>query len=134
MIRRMKFPDKTFSNFNHSPKAINSLITQSACVYLDLLPHVKRMLTEIFNDNWTYFLFHYTFFLPEFKLYSCICPPHERVTSWCGLYTWTRFFLSIFWEQISQPLFNDPLSYATFFQNSLQWSLETSLTVCLSQI
>ena len=27
----MKFPDKTFSNFNHSPKAINSLITQSAC-------------------------------------------------------------------------------------------------------
>ena len=43
----MKFPDKTFSNFNHSPKAINSLITQSACAYLDLLPHVKRMLTEI---------------------------------------------------------------------------------------
>ena len=46
-IRRMKFPDKTFSNFNHSLKAINSLITQSACVYLDLLPHVKRMSTEI---------------------------------------------------------------------------------------
>jgi hypothetical protein len=35
-------------DFNHSPKAINSLITQSACVYLDLLPHVKRMLTEIY--------------------------------------------------------------------------------------
>ena len=45
--QKMKFPDKTFSNFNHAPKAINSLITQSACVYLDLLPHVKRMLTEI---------------------------------------------------------------------------------------
>ena len=38
MIRRMKFPDKTLKfNFNHSPKAINSLITQSACGYLDLL-------------------------------------------------------------------------------------------------
>jgi hypothetical protein len=37
--RLMKFPDKTLKfNFNHSPKAINSLITQSACVYLDLLP------------------------------------------------------------------------------------------------
>ena len=35
-------------NFNHSPIAINSLITQSACVYLDLLLHFKRMLTEIF--------------------------------------------------------------------------------------
>ena len=45
--------------------------------------HPQRM--EIFNDNWTYFLFHYTFFLPKFKLYSCICPPHERVKSWCGL-------------------------------------------------
>ena len=53
MIRRMKFPDKTFSNFNHSPKAINSLITQSACVYLDLLPHVKRMLTEIYAGTST---------------------------------------------------------------------------------
>ena len=42
----MRFPDKTFSNFNHSPKAINSPITQSACVFLDLLPHVKRMLTR----------------------------------------------------------------------------------------
>jgi hypothetical protein len=51
MIRRMRFPNKTFSNFNHSPKAINSLITQSACVYLDLLPHVKRMLTEIYAGN-----------------------------------------------------------------------------------
>ena len=47
----MKFPDKTFSNFNHSPKAINSLITQSACVYFDLLLHVKRMLTEIYAGN-----------------------------------------------------------------------------------
>ena len=28
-------------NFNHSPIAINSLITQSACVYLDLLLHIK---------------------------------------------------------------------------------------------
>jgi hypothetical protein len=45
------------------------------------------------------------------------------------LYTRTRFFLSRFWEQIAQPLFNDPLSYATYFQNSLQWSLLTSLTV-----
>ena len=43
MIRRMRFPDKTFSNFNHSPKAINSLITQSAFVYLDLLPHVTEL-------------------------------------------------------------------------------------------
>jgi hypothetical protein len=51
MIRRMRFPDKTFSYFNHSPKAINSLITQSACVYLDLLPHVKLMLTEIYAGN-----------------------------------------------------------------------------------
>jgi phosphoribosylformylglycinamidine (FGAM) synthase-like amidotransferase family enzyme len=48
----MKFPDKTLKfNFNNSPKAINSLITQSACVYLDLLPHVKRMLTEIYAGN-----------------------------------------------------------------------------------
>jgi hypothetical protein len=30
MIRRLKFPDKTFSNFNHSLKAKNSLIAQSA--------------------------------------------------------------------------------------------------------
>ena len=75
------------------------------------------------------FLFHYTFFLPEFKLYSCICPPHEQVISWFGLYTRTRVFLLRFWEQISQPLFNDSLSYATFFQNSLQWSLYTSLTI-----
>ena len=51
MIRRMRFPDKMFSNFNHSPKAINILITQSACAYLDLLPHVKRMLTEIYAGN-----------------------------------------------------------------------------------
>ena len=28
-----------------------SLITQSACVYLDLLPHVKRMLTELYAGN-----------------------------------------------------------------------------------
>ena len=50
--RLMKFPDKTLKfNFNHSPKAINSLITQSACVYLDLLPHVKRILTEIYAGN-----------------------------------------------------------------------------------
>ena len=48
----MKFPDKTLKfNFNHSPKAINSLITQSACVYLDLLPHVKQILTEIYAGN-----------------------------------------------------------------------------------
>jgi hypothetical protein len=42
--------EQTFAllfSLNHSPKAINSLITQSACVYLDLLPRVKRMLTEI---------------------------------------------------------------------------------------
>jgi hypothetical protein len=38
-------------DFDHSPKAINSLITQSACLYLDLLPHVKRMLTEIYAGN-----------------------------------------------------------------------------------
>ena len=50
--RLMKFPYKTLKfNFNHSPKAINSLITQSACVYLDLLPHVKRILTEIYAGN-----------------------------------------------------------------------------------
>ena len=50
--RLMKFPDKTLKfNFNHSPKDINSLITQSACVYLDLLPHVKRILTEIYAGN-----------------------------------------------------------------------------------
>jgi hypothetical protein len=50
--RLMKFPDKTFKfNFNHSPKAINSLITQSACVYLDLLPQFKRILTEIYAGN-----------------------------------------------------------------------------------
>ena len=52
MIRRMKFPDKALTfNFDHPPKAINSLITQSACVYLDLLLHVKRMLTEIYAGN-----------------------------------------------------------------------------------
>ena len=38
-------------NFNHSPIAINSLITQSACVYLDLLPPIKRTLTEIYAGN-----------------------------------------------------------------------------------
>ena len=44
MIRRMKFPDKTLKfNFNHSPKAINSPITQSACVYLDLLLRVNTL-------------------------------------------------------------------------------------------
>jgi hypothetical protein len=49
IIQIMKFPDKTIKfNFNHSPKAINSLITQSACAYLDLVPRVKRMLTEIY--------------------------------------------------------------------------------------
>ena len=58
MIRRMRFPDKTFSNFNHSPKAINSLLTQSAFVYLDLLPHVKRILTEIYAGN-QYFIIQY---------------------------------------------------------------------------
>jgi hypothetical protein len=48
----MKFPDKMLKfNFNHSPNAINSLITQSACVYLDLLPRVKWMLTEIYAGN-----------------------------------------------------------------------------------
>ena len=52
MIRRMKFPDKKLKfNFNQSPKAINSIITQLACVYLDLLPHVNRMLTEIYAGN-----------------------------------------------------------------------------------
>jgi hypothetical protein len=50
--RLMKFPDKTLKfNVNHSPKAINSLITQSACVYLDLLPHVKRIWREIYAGN-----------------------------------------------------------------------------------
>ena len=50
--RLMKFPDKTLKfNFNHSLKAINSLITQSACVYLDLLPHVKRIWREIYAGN-----------------------------------------------------------------------------------
>jgi hypothetical protein len=48
------FPDKTLKfNFDHSPKAINSLITQSACVYLNLLPHVKRILTEIYAGTKT---------------------------------------------------------------------------------
>ena len=45
-------------NLNHSPIAINSLITQSACVYLDLLPHFKRMLTEmIIGRSSTKYLF-----------------------------------------------------------------------------
>ena len=40
--RLMKFPDKTLKfNFDHSPKAINSLITQSACVYLDCYRTLK---------------------------------------------------------------------------------------------
>jgi hypothetical protein len=30
---------------------------------------------------------------------SCVCPPHDRVKSWCGLYTRTRFFLPRFWEK-----------------------------------
>jgi hypothetical protein len=48
----MKFPNKTLKfNFDHSPKAINSLITQSACVFLDLLQHVKRILTKIYAGN-----------------------------------------------------------------------------------
>jgi hypothetical protein len=37
---------------------MNSLITQSACVYLDLLPHIKRMLTEIYAGN-QYFIIQY---------------------------------------------------------------------------
>ena len=41
-----------------SPIAINSLITQSACAYLDLLPHIKRMLTEIYAGN-QYFIIQY---------------------------------------------------------------------------
>jgi len=38
-------------NFNYSPVVIYSLITQSTCVYLDLLLHFKRMLTEIFPGD-----------------------------------------------------------------------------------
>jgi hypothetical protein len=49
MIRKdMTYENTLKFNFDHSPKAINSLITQSACIYLDLLPRVKRMLTEIY--------------------------------------------------------------------------------------
>jgi hypothetical protein len=40
-------PKQPEFNFNHSLKAINSLITQSAYVYLDLLPQ----LTEIYAGN-----------------------------------------------------------------------------------
>jgi len=39
--------------FIHSPVAINSLITQSTCVYLDLLPHFKRMLKRYFSRTST---------------------------------------------------------------------------------
>jgi hypothetical protein len=71
MIRRMRFPDKTFSNFNHSPKAINSLITQSACVYLDLFPHVKWMLTEIYAGN--------QYFIQEFSRSQLFIYKTERL-------------------------------------------------------
>ena len=41
IVIRINHYDKTLIfNFNHSPKAINSLISQSACAYLDLLPRV----------------------------------------------------------------------------------------------
>jgi hypothetical protein len=44
----MKFSDKTLKfNFNHSLKAINSLITQSAYVYLDLLPQLRSFFTSL---------------------------------------------------------------------------------------
>jgi hypothetical protein len=48
---RLQWPVNQISRSQQFPKAINSLITQSACVYLDLLPHVKRMLTEIYAGN-----------------------------------------------------------------------------------
>ena len=42
LFDNLKFTDKSFSySINHLPIAMNSLITQSACVYLDLLPHFK---------------------------------------------------------------------------------------------
>ena len=47
MIGRIKFNDKRFQL--QSPA--DSLITQSAHVYLDMLPHFKRMLTEIYVGN-----------------------------------------------------------------------------------
>jgi hypothetical protein len=46
----MKFTENVF-NLNHSPIAINSLITQSACVYLDLLPHIKTNVDRIYAGN-----------------------------------------------------------------------------------
>jgi hypothetical protein len=71
---------------------ITAMLTSPWCNYSFFLSKFhpqKSWKTEIFNDNWTHFLFRYTLFLPEFKLYSCICPPHERVRSWCRLHTWT---------------------------------------------
>jgi hypothetical protein len=44
---------QTVFNFNHSPIAINSLITQSSFVYLDLLPCFKRMLKKYFPGSST---------------------------------------------------------------------------------
>ena len=41
----------TIKLYDHSPVAINSLITQSACVYLDCYRTLKRMLTEIYAGN-----------------------------------------------------------------------------------
>jgi hypothetical protein len=47
MIGRIKFNDKHFQL--QSPAG--RLITQSAHVYLDLIPYLKRMLTEIYAGN-----------------------------------------------------------------------------------
>jgi hypothetical protein len=44
--------------------------------------------------------FPWPFFLPEFKLYSRICPPHERVKSWCGFnIPELCFFSRDFWSK-----------------------------------
>ena len=47
MIGRIKFNDKRFQ----LQSAAGSIMTQSAHLYLDLLPHLKRMLTEIYAGN-----------------------------------------------------------------------------------
>jgi hypothetical protein len=70
------------------------------------------------STSYNNFQNHYTFFLSEFKFYSCICPPHERVTSWCRLYTRTKFLpLEILGANITTSIQRPPV-FATFFQNS----------------
>ena len=76
------------------------------------------------------FYFIIPFFLPEFKLYSCICPLHEQVRSWCRLYTRTiDCIVSIRWlnpECIERQMFIFRVNWLTIARY-----MEVSVTICM---